>query len=129
MTDPILTPFRAQRNVLLTTYKRDGTPIGTPVHVAVDGDRAYVKTYDKAWKHKRVRNVPRVLLAPSTLRGRPTGDAVALTGRVLDDDDARRRAQRALAAKYPVLQGHLIPWAHRWAGYRTIFIELRAGEA
>jgi hypothetical protein len=28
---PILEPFVRQRNVLPTTYRRDGTPVGTPV--------------------------------------------------------------------------------------------------
>lgn len=32
-------PFVRQNTVLLTSYKRDGTPVGTPVHIAVDGDR------------------------------------------------------------------------------------------
>ena len=37
-------PFRRRRTALLTTYKRDGTPVATPVTIAVDGDRAYVRT-------------------------------------------------------------------------------------
>jgi hypothetical protein len=37
---PALAPFVAQRTVALTTYRRDGTPVTTPVNLAVDGDRA-----------------------------------------------------------------------------------------
>ena len=54
----LLEPFVGQWAVLLTTYKRDGTPIGTPVNIAVDGDRAFVRTFDTAWKLKRIRNRP-----------------------------------------------------------------------
>ena len=32
--------FTDERQILLTTYRRDGTPVGTPVHVAVEGDVA-----------------------------------------------------------------------------------------
>jgi hypothetical protein len=32
-----LEPFVGQWAVLLTTYKRDGTPVGTAVNIAVEG--------------------------------------------------------------------------------------------
>ena len=35
-----LARFADARQVLLTTYRKDGTPVGTPVHIAVDGPRA-----------------------------------------------------------------------------------------
>lgn len=125
MTSDYFAPFETQRTVLLTTYKRDGTPIATPVHIAVVDDVAYVRTYDKAWKWKRVRNVPSVEITPSTARGRPTGDVVAAIGRIVDGEDACQ-ATRALGTKYPMLHGRLIPFVHRLMGYRTIHIELRA---
>ena len=40
----ILEPFVRQPTVLLTTYRRNGTPVGTPVHIAVDGNRAVFRT-------------------------------------------------------------------------------------
>ena len=72
----LLESFVGQWAVLLTTYKRDGTPIGTPVNIAVDGNRAFVRTFDTAWKLKRIHNNPEVEIAPSTWRGRPTGPAI-----------------------------------------------------
>jgi hypothetical protein len=39
-------PFVHQKNVLLTTYRRDGTP----VHIAVDGDRAFIRTFQPTRK-------------------------------------------------------------------------------
>jgi hypothetical protein len=41
---PALEPLVRQGTILLTTYRRDGTPVGTPVHVAVEGNRAFVRT-------------------------------------------------------------------------------------
>jgi PPOX class probable F420-dependent enzyme len=108
-----------QRNVLLTTYKRDGTPVGTAVHVAVEGDQAYIRTYGKAWKWKRVRNHPGAEIAPSTVRGKVTGPSIAVTGRILEGEEARAAA-RAIRRKYPILHGVLIPLSHRLMRTPTI---------
>jgi uncharacterized protein len=116
-------PFRTRRTALLTTYKRDGTPVATPVTIAVDCDRAYVRTWDSAWKAKRMRNNPAVLVAPSTVRGRATGPAIGARSRLLDGDDARRAA-RAIARRQPILQGVLVPVAHKLMRYRTLHYEL-----
>jgi len=54
MTSPeeTLEPFIRQRAVRLTTFRRDGTPVGTAVSIAVDGGRAFIRTYDRAGKAK-----------------------------------------------------------------------------
>lgn len=122
---PALEPFVRQRTVLLTTYRRDGTPVGTPVHVAVDGDLAFVRTWDTTWKLERIRNNPEVGLAPSTLRGKPTGPAIRARARILKGDESAR-AGRRLAEKYPILHGVLIPLVHRLRGNETIHVELRS---
>lgn len=70
---PGLAPFERQGAILLTTYKRDGTGVGTPMNIAVDGDHAYFRTYGDAWKTKRMRNFPEVEICPSTWRGGPPG--------------------------------------------------------
>ena len=74
---PAFDTFAQHRTAQLTTYKRDGTAVPTPVTIAVDGDRAYIRTWDSAWKAKRMRNNPAVLVAPSTVRGRATGPSIA----------------------------------------------------
>src|SRR5947209_20497682 len=85
----VLTPFVRQWTVLLTTYRRDGTPVRTPVNIAVDsgGDRAFIRTYDKSWKFKRIRNNPDVEIAPSTFRGQPTGPAIRARARILSGSE------------------------------------------
>ena len=91
-----LEPFVRQKTVLLTTYRRDGTPVGTPVNIAVEGARAFVRTWDKTWKLKRIRNNPEVEIAPSTFSGKPTGPAIRALARVLSDDESAH-ADQALA--------------------------------
>lgn len=111
-TTPELEPFVRQKTVLLTTYRRDGTPVGTPVSLAVDGQRGVFRSYEKAWKTKRIRRQPLVEVTPSTARGRVTGPPIRARARRLGGAEAARAA-RALAGKHPVLQGVLVPLAHR----------------
>jgi PPOX class probable F420-dependent enzyme len=118
-----LEPFVDQKTVLLTTYKRDGTGVSTPVHIAVDGDRAFVRTWDTTWKLKRIRNNPEVRVAPCTAGGRPTGPAILARARVLGGDESEYAAEM-LARKYPILHGVLIPRFHRLRGNQTMHIEL-----
>lgn len=122
-TTPALEPFVRQWAILLTTYRRDGTPVGTPVNVAVEGDRAFVRTWDTAWKLGRIRNDPEVEVCPSTARGRPTGPAVRARARVLEGEESAH-ASRLLARKYPVSHGVLVPLFHRLRGNVTVHIEL-----
>ena len=120
-----LQSFTNQWAVLLTSYRRDGTPVGTPVSLAVDGDRAFVRSPGTAWKVKRIRNNPCVEIAPSTPRGRPTGPSVSAFARRLEGDEATQAA-RALRRKHPVLQGILVPLAHRVLRCGTAHFEVRA---
>jgi uncharacterized protein len=48
--DPTLAPLRRTKTILLTTFRRDGTPVPTPVSIAFDGDRALIRTWETAHK-------------------------------------------------------------------------------
>src|SRR5580658_3655586 len=109
--------------VLLTTFRRDGTPIGTAVNLAVSGDRAYFRTYAKAWKTRRLARDPRVEIAPAGVRGKPKGPAVAGQARLLEGDEVVV-ARLALGKRHPVFQRHLIPFMHRLARYQTLHYEV-----
>jgi PPOX class probable F420-dependent enzyme len=119
-----LEAVRDARTILLTTYKRDGTAVETPVSIAFEGDRAYFRSYSKAWKTKRLRNNPHVLVAAATLRGRRTGPPVSARATLLGDEQARVAA-RALARRHRLLQAVLVPLAHRLMRYQTMHYELR----
>ena len=75
----VLEPFVEQWGVSLTTYTRDGTPVGTAVNIVVEGDRAYFRTWDTAWKLGRIHTKPEVEFAPCTPLGRPTGPPTGWT--------------------------------------------------
>ena|SRR5207237_10447300 len=127
-----------QKTVILTTYRRDGTPVDTPVHVATDRDRAFVRTYEKAYKFKRLRRRPEAELwlasngrAPATVallrpkEARRVGSPVHVHVKELQGEESRLAAA-ALARKYPLLQGVLIPLSHRLWRTRTVNLELTA---
>jgi PPOX class probable F420-dependent enzyme len=117
-TSPVLARLVRQKTVLVTSYRRDGRAVGTPVSLAVDGDHAYVRSFEKAWKTRRLRHNPRVDVAPSTARGRPTGPGIQATAKRLEGAESRRAA-RLLAGKHPVLHGLLVPWTHRLGRAKT----------
>jgi hypothetical protein len=119
-----LSSLKDTKTVLLTTYKRDGTPVGTPVSIAFDGDRAFFRSYDKAWKTKRLRNNPNVEVAPATVKGTPTGPALEARATLLDSEQATVAAH-ALARRHRVLHGVMVPLMHRLRRYRTMHYELQ----
>jgi uncharacterized protein len=132
----MLERFAGQKTVILTSFRRDGTPVDTPVHIAVQGERAFIRTYSKAMKTRRLRRNPEAdlwlasngtkpallaLFAPKDAKR--VGVPVRLGATLLSGDESRRAA-RLLARKYPFLQGVLIPMMHRLMGSQTIHIGL-----
>jgi PPOX class probable F420-dependent enzyme len=117
-TRPELAPFVRQKTVLLTTYRKDGRSGSSPVSIAVEGDRAYIRSFEAAVKTRRLRNNPAAQVTPSTGRGKPTGTPVDATLRRLEGDDAAHAAH-VLATKYRVLHGALVPLAHRLGRRKT----------
>jgi uncharacterized protein len=126
---PAFDDYRRQRTMLLTTRKRDGTTVGTPVNIALGPDgRAYFRTWSTTGKVKRIRNFPQVQVAPCTARGKATGPWRQATARQLTGPEAAVAA-RALAARYPVLQGFLVPAFHRLTSKTTLHYELLPPDA
>lgn len=72
------------RYATLVTFRRDGTPVPSPVWFALaPGPAVYVKTRQSAGKVKRLRSDSRVVLVGSTMRGRPLGPCVPGSARVM----------------------------------------------
>jgi PPOX class probable F420-dependent enzyme len=90
---------RKHKQALLVTYRRDGTPVPTPVWAAEAGGRLYVRTERISGKLKRLRNDPRMLVAPCTVRGKPLGAPFEATGRLVPPERART-AERALSGRF-----------------------------
>lgn len=96
-TMPIPQQLAIVKCVSLTTFKKDGSAVRTPVWFAEDAGKLYFKTRNDSWKYKRIRNNPRVSVAPCTMRGTVTGPEFAGRARILPTNewDAPRKAIRA----------------------------------
>ncbi|AXK84450.1 PPOX class F420-dependent oxidoreductase [Nocardia farcinica] len=71
--------------VMLTTYRKDGTPVGTPVWAVAEDGKLYVWTVTDSWKVKRLRRNPAVTVQVCDARGKKlSGPVLPGTGRVLD---------------------------------------------
>ena len=68
-----LAPFVGQRYLNLESFKRDGTPVQTPVWFAEEQGVLYVYTLANAGKVKRIRRNPRIRIAPCTMRSTVIG--------------------------------------------------------
>ena len=122
-TAALLEPLRRPWAVLLKTRKRDGSWVATPVNLAVAGERAYFGTPAGSGKVKRLRNFDAVELAPCTLRGKPTGAAIAARARPLDGEESRAARQQMLR-KYPLVHRFLVPLELRLKRTREVRYEL-----
>jgi len=111
------------RYISLTTFRRDGSPVSTPVWVVSDdGSRLLVWTGARTWKAKRIARDPSVLVARCTFRGRERGPRVAGTARLV----AEPRIDELVRAKYG-WQKRLLDRLNRGAGdWTTIEIAARA---
>jgi PPOX class probable F420-dependent enzyme len=89
----------SHKRSLLVTYRRDGTPVPTPVWAAAADGRLYVRSERTAGKIKRLRRDPRLLVAPCTVRGAPLGAPFEARARVLDSQE-EPLGERALAQRY-----------------------------
>ena len=92
--------LRGKQYALLTTFRKSGEPVPTPVWFGIDDGRIYVRCEDDSGKAKRLRANPHVRVAPCNNRGRPYGPAVEARARLLTEPGDRERAERAIQANF-----------------------------
>ncbi|WTW98762.1 PPOX class F420-dependent oxidoreductase [Streptomycetaceae bacterium NBC_01309] len=101
-TERELARLGAAKYLLLTTYRKDGSPVPTPVWVARDNGTLVVWTPGTTAKVRRLRRDPRVELAECTFKGAPLGPGIAGTGRVLDEVEEGDKVRALIKKKYGV---------------------------
>ena len=94
-----------ERYLSLATFRKNGAEVRTPVWFAVvpgeqGDDRLWVVTGGDLGKVKRLRNDPRVRVAPSDVRGIVHGPWREGTARIVDGPEAIARAHAMMRAKY-----------------------------
>lgn len=92
----------AEKYVLLTTFRRDGRAVPTPVWAVRDGDALAIWTVADSGKVKRIRRDGTVTVAPCDVRGRPHGPAVPGYASVCGPEETQR-IRGLLRRKYRLL--------------------------
>jgi uncharacterized protein len=85
----------------LTSFKRDGTGVATPVWFVSDDGHVLVETDADSFKVKRIRRDAHVRIAVCDARGRIHGEPVDADARILAEEE-RKRVERLLAEKYRI---------------------------
>jgi PPOX class probable F420-dependent enzyme len=94
-----------EKYIQLTTFRRDGTPVATPVWIAkLDGERFGFWTSSGSGKAKRLAHTTRVKVAPSDARGRlkPGSEPVDATATLVSGAELEE-IRRRIVAKYGVM--------------------------
>jgi uncharacterized protein len=107
----ILEEIGRSRYVSLTTYRKDGTAVATPVWHVVNGGELLVVSDADAGKVKRIRNNSHVVVTVCDFRGKiaPSAPSVEGTARLLDEADTQT-GRALLAGKYVLSR-----WGNRFA--------------
>jgi PPOX class probable F420-dependent enzyme len=109
VSNPELERLAGARYISVTTYRRDGTPVATPVWVVSEGGYLQVVTARDAGKVKRLRHNPAVAIAPCDFRGGLQGDPVDATASVIEDPDLIDRAKGLIVSRYGIV-GRFFIW-------------------
>lgn len=99
MTNTAFPHLQDQQFMNLTTYRKNGLSVTTPVWFAQEGDRLYVYTQANSGKIKRARNNGKVEVGPCDRVGRPLGPVQSATAQILPPDEGKR-ADRLITRKY-----------------------------
>ena len=94
--------------VSLTTYRRDGSPVATPLWFVEEDGRLYVLTAADSYKAKRLRRNPACRVAPCNARGVAKGDAIPARAEFLPRFE-HARVDRLMAKKYRVDRVLILP--------------------
>ena len=102
------------RYLSVTSFKRDGTPIATPVWFVSDGRRLLAFTDLHSPKVWRIRHNPHVLVAPCRVNGKLRAEAVPAQADVLTETADLNRVHDLLVARYKI-------------SYRLVMLAYRVG--
>jgi PPOX class probable F420-dependent enzyme len=94
-----LEQFLGQQYLSLETYRKTGAAVATPVWFAQDNELFYVYSLVDAGKVKRIRNNPRVRIAPCSARGMVKGPWVDAEARIVEGRE-EEHGHKLLNQKY-----------------------------
>ena len=110
--------------ISLTTYRKSGQEVHTPVWVVNIDERGYVRTSMKAGKIKRIRNNSDVVVAPCTSSGKITGEKILAKAIIIEPrKDEYKMINKKFRNKYKLMY-YLIMWKNNLTGVTSAVIRL-----
>ena len=85
-----LSPFLDQKYINLETYKKDGTPIRTPVWFMIDSEVIYIITREKTGKVKRLKNNQNIRIVPCSFNGESKNEWINGVAQKITGNNAER---------------------------------------
>ncbi len=119
---PYFAVLHGQNYISLTTFRKNGAAVPTPVWFAQEGDKLVMLTFEKAGKVKRLRNNNMVEVAPCDMRGNIKGDKVTAKARFLSSEEGKK-ANQLLSRKYGI-QKRLFGLMNIFSKQQPIFLEI-----
>jgi PPOX class probable F420-dependent enzyme len=107
--------------VSLTTFRKSGEAVVTPVRFALETGKVYVSTGTKAGKVRRIRRNPKVQVAPCTIRGEVVGPTVEAMARILSVDE---EVVAKSALKRVVPSWRLFTFLQKLRGASGVYLEI-----
>jgi len=92
----------------VTSYKRDGSGVATPLWFVIEGERLLALTDPASFKARRIRRNPVVEVVPCSASGSPRGEPVTGLATFLDDEEIPR-VEALMARKYRVDRILILP--------------------
>ena len=117
MPSQIPAELHDQKYISLTTFRKSGAGVATPVWFGEQDGKLYVMTRSDMGKTKRIRNNAQVRVAPCTIRGKVTGPEFSATARLIAPEEFAG-ARKTITRKY------LLAWISSPFSRADAFIEL-----
>jgi PPOX class probable F420-dependent enzyme len=102
MTDK-LSAFANKKYLSLESFRKTGAPVRTPVWFAEQDGKIYIYSLADAGKVKRIRNNPKVRVAPCDVRGGNIGEWIDASAKI-EDSGGERLGMSVLTKKYGLMK-------------------------
>ena len=103
MSNEKLAEFAGEKYVNVASYRKNGSAVYTPMWFAEEGGVLYVYSLASAGKVKRIRNNPRIKIAPCDVRGKPKGAWIEALAQIVDESTAEH-GHKILNKKYGLMK-------------------------
>lgn len=118
MSNRLSKQLKDQKFCLLTTFKKDGQAVSSPMWFCLDGETVYMTTRGRSWKVKRMLRNPKVTIGWSNGSGTKHGKLVEAEASILTSGEEFERAKQLLNKKYG-LKKKVIDFGLRFAKDKT----------